>query len=419
MDKIDRRRFLKLAGFSLASSALFFSTKAFADSQRIVIVGGGIAGTTAAIYLKTLVPNLSITLIEKNTKYTAGIMSNEVIAGLRDISSITFGYENLNKINIKLINDAAVEIDTNDQLIHGKKDKYKYDRLILAPGISLDWQSIQGIDNAKNITGWQRGVDVTTLKEQITNIKNGGNILISIPKGPISGPAAPYERASLIAHYLKSQKSKSKLFILDGNSPSEQTALFKSIWSQKYKDLIELQTNTTTEGVDVGNKTIITNQGKIKGEVINIIPAQRANLIAQQAALTDKDGWCPVDQRSFSSTKADNVHILGDAISPALGLRKTAQCANSQAKHCALAIAATITNNETYKRSMPLIDVEYSIIAPSYAISTVQIHKQAREGLRYQQLDTHVKDVKVADKAHREYGYAVSWFNNITQEIFA
>ena len=431
MSKFNRRDFLKLTGGVAAMGSISYSSFAIGGAKKkVVIVGGGIGGATAARYIKMADSSIDVTIIEPNKNYYTCFMSNEVLSGDRSIDSIRFGYEGLKKEGINIVHDIVNDIDADGRMVKTRGgDSFKYDRCIVSPGVSMRYDTIEGYDAkvAETIPhAWKAGSQTITLRKQLTAMKDGGTVIIAAPPNPFRCPPGPYERASQIAHYLKNNKPKSKILILDPKEKFSKFGLFTAGWKKHYgygtdNSLIEWINGSAggkVEGVDAKNKTLNALVDEFKGDVLNVIPAQKAGLIASIAGLTNKSGWCPVELNTFESKIHKNIHVIGDAAiqSP---LPKSGYAANSEAKVCAASVVALLNGDGIPQPSF--VNTCYSVIAPGDGISVAMVYNYS---------DGKINKVKgsggltpgygktTMEMREREVLYAHSWFKNITKDVF-
>lgn len=425
MPRINRRSFIKLASKAAALPLLGFPViNNAAKKGRVVIIGGGFGGTVAAKYLRLFEPGIEVVLVEKQARFITCPFSNEVISGERAIDSITFSYEGLIARGIKVLQDEATRIDPEKKIVSTLSgNQLPYDRLIVSAGIDFQWSAIDGYteDAGQSMPhAWQAGVQTLLLRRQLTAMADGGVVVITAPAAPYRCPPGPYERASLIAHYLKTHKPKSKILILDSKDKFCKQDLFLQGWNQHYPGMItwvSAASGGEVTGVDVGTNTVLTKTERHKAAVANIIPPQRAGRIAHLAGLVDDTGWCPVDQRSFESTIHKHIHVIGDARMED-NMPKSGAAANSQAKVCAAAVVAMMNDRPPPKAS--LISVCFSLITPRHGISVAGVYDlqdgiiKAIEGAGgLSALDASAWDRKM------ESTYARSWYRNITAEMFS
>lgn len=429
MSTYNRRHFLKLLGGSGLALAGLNPLSALAmsgsPSARVIVVGGGFGGATCAKYLNMFDPGISITLIEPSKRFKTCPFSNAVISGMQSIDSISHGYQAHAKRGINIIHNKVTQIDAAGKKVTlSNGDKLEYDRLVLSPGIDFKWDEVEGMNAADaNIIphAWQGGPQTTLLRDQLVAMRNGGTFVIAPPSNPFRCPPGPYERVSLIAHYLKQHKPKSKILILDAKSKFSKQPLFMQGWEKLYPGMVEwvsADKGGRVDEIDVKNKIIHTEQGqKHKADVLNFIPPQKAGAIAHTAGLTNSDGWCPVDQRTFESKKQAGIHIIGDA-SIAGKMPKSGFAANSQGKVCAAAIVSAIHGTEMPDPSY--VNTCYSLVSPDYGISVAAVYRYSKEKGIYKVKGSGGVSPKNADAAFRkqEARYAKGWYDSITSDSF-
>jgi NADPH-dependent 2,4-dienoyl-CoA reductase/sulfur reductase-like enzyme len=366
-----RRRFATHAG--AASLAVLCPHVARSKSKpRVIVIGGGVAGATAAKYLAANA--LAVTLIEPKRRYTTCFFSNLYLGGLRSLESLSYGYEALaQRHGVAVVHEDAMAIDPAAKIVHLRGGtKLSYDRLVVAPGIAFDYGAIEGYDEAASEIvphAWTAGAQTRLLRQQLESMDDGGVFLIVAPPNPYRCPPAPYERACLVAYYFKQFKPRAKILILDAKDSYFEQDLFEDAWRTHYPGMIEWLPAEFTGGVkavDVKGRAVATNGETFQGAVINVIPPQRAGRLAQQAGLADQSGWCPIHPLTFESTLQPDIHVLGDA-AQAGAMPKSASAANSQAKLCASAIAAAL--NGTVPPAPHLSNTCFTILSPDDAVS--------------------------------------------------
>src|SRR5258708_6331202 len=319
----SRRDVLKTATAGAAAAMLPMPALAQNAGGRVVVVGGGFSGGTCARMLKRLDPRIAVTLVEASQTFTACPFSNEVIAGMRDIKAQQFDYKKIadDKVVVAFEQASAVDPQARTVTLAGGT-RLPYDRLVLAPGVDLRWDSVPGYTEAaaeRMPHAWKAGEQTLLLRRQLEAMPDGGLVVIAAPANPYRCPPGPYERASLVAYYLKTRKPKSKLIILDAKDAFSKQRLFQNAWKELYPDIIEwvsLSAGGKVTGVDAGSMTVETDFAKHKAAVANIVPAQKAGRIAELAGMADRTGWGPVDPVSFESTLQPNIHVIGDACVP-------------------------------------------------------------------------------------------------------
>ena len=411
-------------GFLKGALAALMPMPALAQGQpRVVVVGGGFAGATCARELKGLVPDARVMLVEANPTFTACPFSNGVIAGLRPLRAQQFNYEALGGLGIGLVYLPATKIDPRARTVSlSDGTALPYDRLVLAPGIDFRWGSPAGYDEAAAARmphAWKAGEQTSLLRRQLEAMEDGGLVAISAPPNPMRCPTGVYERASLIAFYLKAHKPRSKLIILDAKDSFPKQRLFQAAWLELYPGLIEwvpLSNDGKVVSVEPATNTLVTDFARHGAAVANVIPPQKAGAVAQLAGVADRTGWCPIDPATFESPLQRNIHVIGDAaISGAMA--KSAFAANAQGKACAAAIAQLFAG--VTPAPGKLINTCYSLVAPDYGISIAGV---------YQAVNGQYVDVEGAggtspleaprETRAAEANYAAAWFRTITAEVF-
>jgi sulfide dehydrogenase [flavocytochrome c] flavoprotein chain len=350
---MNRRDFIKTAG---AASALLLSQHSFARASkpplgRVVIIGGGYAGTTAAKYIRMWsLGNIETIVIEKSSQFVSCPLSNLVLGGSKSINDLTFGYDLVKKNHgVKWLNDEVTSIDTAAKKVMMKRGEITYDRLIVAPGVDFIYEVLPNLATAeaqeKIPHAWKAGWQTVNLRKQLEAMPDGGVFVMNVPKVPYRCPPGPYERACQVASYLKNNKPNSKIIVLDANPEIvSKKGLFTKVFNEMYTGMIDYRPNSALLEVDVASKTATTNFEKVKADVLNIIPPQCAGKPAQMAGLTEKDyPWCEVSFLTYESKIVPNIHVIGDSVSA--GLPKSAHMATSQARVCANAIVALMSGN--------------------------------------------------------------------------
>ena len=416
------RRDAICGGFALAASLAVPSIARAQTSARVVVIGGGFSGAACARTLKRLDDKLQVTLVEPNKVFTACPFSNEVIAGLRDISDQQFGYEKIAAAGIDVVTQAAARVDPQAHRVTlGNGSTIVYDRLVLAPGIEVRFDALPGYDEAaaqKMPHAWQAGEQTLLLRRQIEAMEDGGVVAIAVPANPLRCPPAPYERASLIAHYLKQHKPRSKVLVLDAKDNFSQQRLFEEAWLELYEGMIErvsLSDGGRVTSVDPNTHTIVTEFGDHVAQVANVIPPQRAGSIAQIAGATDKTGWCPIDPMTFASKLLPDVHVIGDACLGG-GIPKSAAAASAQGKACATAIVNGLAGKAL---EVPrLTGICYDTVAPGYAFSLAGLY-QPKDDIFAEIEGGSTSALNAPHEVRaREAVEAESWYRIITGETF-
>jgi len=376
----NRREFIQLLGAAgLASQLPACSKPESASIGRVVVIGGGYAGATAAKYIRMWSGgNIEVVSIEKNTQFVSCPLSNLVLGGSKTIHDLTFGYDAL-KANhgIEWVTDEVTNIDTEKKQIQMQRGEMRYDRLIIAPGIDFNYgDNIQNVADAQDQIphAWKAGWQTVNLRKQLEAMPDGGNFVICIPKGPYRCPPGPYERACQVASYFKQHKPKSKVIIMDANGDIvSKKGLFRQAFDGPYKDIIEYLPNNEITSIDVATKTVEGDFDTVKADVLNVIPPQLAGKPAQMAGLNNiDDRWCEVDFLTYESKIAPNVHVIGDAVSA--GLPKSAHMATSQARVCASAIVELMNGRQPHPTPV-FANTCYSFVDGEQAMHVAKMYR--------------------------------------------
>lgn len=428
MAHIDRREFNRLAGTvgitGLATSVL----GKFAIAQgtaKVVIVGGGAGGATVAHYLKKEEPKLEVTLIEANPIYSSSFFSNLYLGGFRTFESLNHDYSGLEQIGVKVVRDYATDVDATARSVKTQSGgTFTYDRLVLSPGIDIKYDSVEGysreaaavIPHAYNTDGGQKEL----LKKQLEAMPDGGTVLILPPDNPYRCPPGPYERVCMIAHYLKTKKPGAKLIVLDPKKTFSKQAVIMEAIERHYKDIVEMNLSNEIDSfavvrVDPKTREVETKDGQTwKGDVVNLIPQQRAGEIAIKAGCAEGD-WCPVKPESFRSAKVENIYVLGDA-SIATDMPKSAFSANSQAKVVAADILAELAGKEKFPPRFR--NTCWSMVAPDDSVK-IGANYTPRDGKLAPSGSFVSKPGEDASVRKQNYAESIAWYDSITADMFA
>lgn len=424
MSDLTRRHFLKLAGGVGAASAFGLFPTARAAGARVVVIGGGFGGATCAKYIRQMDPSITVTLVEKEPRFITCPFSNLVLGGLRTMDSITQNFDALRKKHgVTIARDEVVGIDPAAKQVKLKGGKtLPYDRLVVSPGISLTYDAVPGYSAqaAERMPhAWQAGPQTVLLRKQLEAMKDGGLVLMAAPPNPFRCPPGPYERASMIAHYLKQKKPKSKIIIIDAKDKFSKQGLFEEGWKKLYPGMIEWVPGGqggTVRAVDAKKMTVETELENYKPAVANIIPAQKAAQIALSAGLADETGWCPVDPKTFESKKHAGVHVIGDS-AIAGALPKSGFAANSEAKMCAAAIVGQLRNQPL--ADVSLVNTCYSIVGPDYGISVAGVYRVSEKGIVEIEGAGGVSPKDASEGFRRdEAKYATGWYQSISEDAW-
>ena len=426
MNRFDRRQFIQrlLGSVAMVSAPAIIGCTGRSSTGRVVIIGGGFGGATCARYLQRFDPELDITLVEPKQRFITCPFSNLVMGGLRDMDSISHGYQGHEQRGVKVIHAEARDIDPVARKVKlSDGSSLEYDRLVVSPGIDFRWEDVEGMDEnaAESLPhAWNGGRQTVLLRDQLRAMKDGGLVILAPPANPFRCPPGPYERASMIAHYLKQHKPKSKILILDAKTKFSKQPLFEQGWEQRYPGMIEWVSGSQggrVIRVDADNRTLYSELDEHSADVINFIPPQKAGAIAFRAGLVDSSGWCPVDQRTFESRLHKNIHVIGDA-SLAGAMPKSGFAANSQGKVCAAAIVSALHNSTMPEPSY--VNTCYSLVAPDYGISVAAVYGYSNEKGIYKIKGSGGVSPLEADHDFRENEarYAKGWYASITSDSF-
>ncbi|KFG70914.1 NAD(P)/FAD-dependent oxidoreductase [Microvirga sp. BSC39] len=417
---LTRRTILKTAAIG-AAAATFSCRTAAQTPPKVVVVGGGFGGATCARELKRR--GLAVTLVEASAVYTACPFSNAVLAGLRPIEAQQFKLDAVEKAGVDIVQKMATGVDPQTRRVALEDgSSLDYDRLVLSPGVDIRFDALPGYDEAAAAImphAWKAGEQTLLLRRQLEAMDDGGTFVMAAPGNPFRCPPGPYERASLIAHYLKTHKPRSKLLILDAKDSFSKQRLFQAAWQDFYPNMIEwvsLSTGGKVIEVDAKTKTLVTDFGRHTGDVVNVIPPQRAGRIAQVAGAADRSGWCPIDPVTFESRLQPNIHVIGDA-SIAGGMPKSAFSANAQGKVCAAAIASLLRGEGPTEPK--LINTCYSLVAPDYGISVAGVYSPRNGVLTDVEGAGGTSPVNAPPSFRaQEAVYAEAWFQTTTSEVY-
>lgn len=389
MSKLTRRDFIRLFGAGAAAGTGLFGVTAravTANAPHVVVLGGGIGGSTFAKYLRIADPNVRITLIERDARYITCPRSNDVIVGFHTLEDITFDHDTIrDKYDIDVLIDEVVGVDTDRRQVRtAGGEKLTYDRLLVSPGIDFHWEAIDGYTSKVAETrmphAWKAGPQTLLLKQQLQNLPRGGRVIIAPPVDPFRCPPGPYERASLIAEYLKKHNPGARVLILDPKDHFTKDGPFKKGWERLYgygTDTSLIEWVAGFQGgrvlaVDPKNMAVEAEVGRFQADLINIIPPQKAGRLAFAMGLTDASGWCPVDRQSFESKQVQGVHVIGDACI-ADEMPKSGYAANTQAKVAAWAISDLLNGRQPGEPT--LSNTCYSLVGSHYGVSISSVYE--------------------------------------------
>jgi sulfite dehydrogenase len=384
---LSRREFLKRAATGMtALTAGVAARYARAAAPRVVVIGGGYGGATAARYLRMWSPDVVVTLIERNPEFISCPLSNRVLSGVIGLADLTRGYSALKqKWGVQVLRGEAVEVDPVAQRVKLESGVVlPYDRLIVSPGVDLLYDGLPGLSGAdaqqKVLHAWKAGSQTVALRRQLEAMPDGGVYALTVPKSPYRCPPGPYERACQVAWYFKTSKPKSKVLLLDANDKVQsKEALFTKVWKEMYPGIVEYRPNSQLLDVDVGSMTAKLEFEDVRADVLNVVPPQRAAGIAARTGLiTANDKWCGVDYLTFESLVHKNIHVLGDAIVAAPVMPKSGHMANQHAKVCAAAVIALL-HGEAVNPDPMVTNTCYSFVSDKEVIHVASVHKYDAE----------------------------------------
>jgi sulfide dehydrogenase [flavocytochrome c] flavoprotein subunit len=428
---IDRRSFLKLTAGAGAAGVLYgcASTGPSGSSadvmpktgRRVVVVGGGYGGTIAAKYIRMMDKSIEVVLVERNDHFVSCPFSNLYIGGvLKDLSPLTIKYDKLAANHgIKMLQAEVTAVDAMAKTVVTTKGTLQYDHLVLSPGIDFRFEEIKGYDPVTTPEiiphAWKAGPQTVLLRKQLEAMPAGGNVVLSIPLAPFRCPPGPYERTSMIAMFLKEHKPKSKIIVLDANPDIvSKKGLFLKGWKKHYDGIVDYRPAKKVTEVDAKSRTVLVEGLEdVRGDVVNLIPPQRAGHIAVAAGLVGPDkNWCPVNPMTFESTIHKAVHVIGDACN-AGAMPKSGYSANSEAKACATNIVNMMNGKEIVDFSG--INTCYSFLSAKEAVEVTGVYRVNKEK---HVIEAVPGSVGVSpDLSELEAIYAESWLKNILTEM--
>ena len=385
---MQRRQFVQTLGAGSALGAATFmsgcATTGGAKLGKVVVIGGGYGGATAAKYLRMFSEGaVDVTLVEPNAAFVSCPISNLVLGGYKTMADITTPYDNLQKRHgVKVVKDMVTAIDAEKKVVKlAGGSELPYDRVIVSPGVDFMYENLPGMAKAgaqdKVLHSWKAGPQTVALRKQLEDMPDGGAYVLSIPLAPYRCPPGPYERACLVASYFQKAKPKSKVIILDANDDvTSKGPLFKKAWAERYKGIIDYRNKSKVVDVDAATNTAKLEFGDdVKASVLNVIPDMRAGDIAVKTGLaTANKRWCEVDFLTFESKAAKNVHVLGDSIQIAPAMPKSGHMANQHAKTCAAAVVNLLAGKPPL--ALPIYaNTCYSFVSDEDVVHVASVHR--------------------------------------------
>jgi len=409
-----RREFVGATGAALALAGCG-SMKAAAPRARVVVVGGGYGGATAARYIRMLDASIEVTLVEPNEAFVSCPLSNMVLGGFKSMADITRSYSGLERRGVRVVRDRATAIDVEARRVRlARGDALPFDRVIVSPGVDFMWEALPAMNNGdaqgQVLHAWKAGPQTAALRRQLEAMPDGGVYVLSVPEAPYRCPPGPYERACQVAAYFRRAKPRSKVLLLDANGDvTSKGPLFKKAWADLYRGIIEYRPNSKAVDVDVRGRAVKLEFDDVRADVLNVLPPMRAGDIAAPF-ITANRRWCEVDWSTYESKAARGVHVLGDSLQIAPAMPKSGSMANGHGKVCAAAVVALL-RGEAPNPSPTLINTCYSMVSDTLAIHVASVHK-------YDERDRTMKAVPgsggvSAAMNEPEGAYAMNWAANI------
>ncbi len=425
---ISRRESLKwigVAGLSAAFGAYVRPAWAGSANGRVVVVGGGFGGATAAKYLKRLAPSLDVTLIEPQTRYITCPFTNLYLGGVRAFETLWHDYTELREVyGVRVVHQLAEDVDADRRVVKlADGEVLTWDRLILSPGIDLRWDALEGYDESASERAphaWKPGAQSRLLRQQLEAMEDGGTFILVAPDNPYRCPPGPYERVSMVAHYCKTHKPRSKILLLDSKDAFSKQDLFTEGWKANYGDMIEW-VGRSQDGrvlrVDADRLEVETEFGTVhKADVLNVVPPQKAGIIADRAGVSDASGWAPIKARTFESRQVPGVYVIGDA-TEAAPMPKSGFLANVQAKMTVQAVMADLAGQPAPEPSWA--NTCYSLITPEWGITVAGVYEVYDDVLREVPGSGGVSPLDASAVFRRqEADFARGWYAGIAQDVW-
>ena len=421
---VSRRQFIKWvsASAAVAGAVGCASAQSRRTVGRVVVIGGGFGGATAAKYIRMWSPDIEVTLVERNSEFISCPLSNRVLAGVVQLSELTRDYGALTaRYGVKLVRGEASAIDSDARLVRlAGGASLPYDRLIVSPGVELVYDDSPGrrepAAQERVRPAWKAGPQTVALRKQLEAMRDGGVYAVTVPRSPYRCPPGPYERACQVAYYFKTRKPNSKVLILDANEDVvSKKGLFTKVWAERYAGMVEYRPNSVLTDVDVATMTAKLEFEDVKADVLNVVPPQRAGRIAADSGLiTANSKWCEVDFLTYESKAVKNVHVLGDATLSAPQMPKSGHMANQHGKVCAAAVIALL-HGETPNPEPMVTNTCYSFVSDKDVIHVASVHAYVAEKKTMEV----VKGASGLSTAPNELEgqYAEAWGRNIWNDM--
>ena len=426
---INRRGFVSVLGGAAATVAMTGCATplgAAGSMGKVVVIGGGYGGATAAKYLRMWSDKrIDVTLVEPNTSFISCPISNLVVGGYKQMSDITVPYDNLSRRHgVKVVHDTVASIDPAKKTVKlAGGDTLAYDRLVVSPGIDLIWSSVQGLQAASQegriLQAWKAGAETAALRRQLEAMPDGGVYALTIPEAPYRCPPGPYERASVVAAYFKQAKPKSKVLLLDANADvTSKGPLFKKVWAEQYKGILEYRPKHKAVAVDANTNTVkFEVNDDVKADVLNVLPSMRAGTIAQQTGLANINArWCDVDYMTYESKVHPDIHVIGDSIQIAPLMPKSGHMANQHGKVAAAAIIELLAGRAPNAKPV-VMNTCYSFVDGKNVIHVASVHQYDAE--KKTMLTVPGSGGVSPGPTELEGSYALGWADNIWADMLA
>ena len=379
--KLNRREFVKWMAASTGAAAVAGCAGMGGSSAgRVVVIGGGYGGATAARYIKLWAPDIDVTLVERNDTFVSCPISNLVLGGNTQMGNITMGYEGLKARGVRIVRGEAVAVDASAKHVRlADGSSLAYDRVIASPGIDFIYDSIPGLKSAdarsRVLHAWKAGPETVALRKQLEAMREGGVFVFHVPMAPYRCPPGPYERVCQVADYLKREKPRSKIIVLDSNPDIvSKKGLFLAAWNGTFKGMIDYRPNSELADVDVKGMAVKLTFDSVKGDVLNVVPPHRAGDIALKTGLiTANQRWCGIDWTTCESVAVKGVHVLGDATLSAPAMPKSASMANQHGKICAASVIAVLKGQPVHREPV-IMNTCYSFVDGRSAMHVTSVH---------------------------------------------